>query len=308
MPIKSQTPAKMATDAELAAAMADVAAQTESMLDTLLPLSGGPEGPLHAAMRYACLGGGKRLRPFLVYESARLFGVARLCALRTAAAIEMIHCYSLIHDDLPVMDDSPLRRGRPSTHIAYDEATAVLAGDALVARAFEVLSEVETHGDALVRIELVRTLAVAAGMHGMCGGQMLDLVGEGRTLDIAAITRLQRLKTGEMIACSCMAGAILGHASPSHAQSLHAYAHDLGLAFQIADDLLDAAGDEAVVGKSVGRDQQAAKATFVSILGIERARAQAAILASQAVAHLHGFGAPAHLLRAIAQFVINRRH
>lgn len=297
-----------ASHAELAEAMTDVAAATERELESLLPVADGHERRLHEAMRYAALNGGKRLRPFLVHESARLFGVARSSALRVAAAVEMIHCYSLVHDDLPAMDDSPLRRGRPSTHVAYDEATAVLAGDALLTRAFEVLAAAETHGDPAVRVELIRALAVAAGMNGMCGGQMLDLEAEGEPLDIGAITRLQRLKTGEMIAFSCAAGAILGKASQAHAHALHAYAHDTGLASQIADDLLDAAGDAEVVGKTLRHDGEAEKATFVSVLGLDRARTQAEMLADQAVAHLDDFGSGARMLRAVAHFVVTRRH
>jgi farnesyl diphosphate synthase len=291
----------------LAQAMAAAAAEVEATLDRLLPKVAGGEARLVDAMRYATLGAGKRLRPFLTLEAAALFGVARGCALRVGAAIEMIHSYSLVHDDLPAMDDSDLRRGRPSCHKAFDEATAVLAGDALLTRAFEVLAEPETHGDALVRIELVREIALAAGAAGMCGGQMLDLLAENESLDIGAITRLQRLKTGAMIAVSATAGATLGKASSGARHALQAYAHDLGLAFQIADDLLDAEGDQATVGKDLRRDAEAGKATFVSILGVERARRQAGIIADQAVAHLEPFDGRADRLRAVARFVVERR-
>jgi farnesyl diphosphate synthase len=291
----------------LEAGFAATAREVERELDILLPAAVGPEAKLYEAMRYACLGGGKRLRPLLVIEGAKLFAVQRGCALRVAAAIEMVHCYSLVHDDLPAMDDSALRRGRPTAHIAYDEATAILAGDALLTLSFEVLADPKTHGDATVRAELVRELAVAAGPAGMCGGQMLDLVAEHQTFDLGEITRLQRLKTGALFTFSCIAGAVLGKASMPLRMALAAYAHDLGLAFQIADDLLDAEGDQATVGKDVGKDADAGKATFVSILGLDRARAQARLLADQAAAHLEPFGEPAELLRAIARFVVDRK-
>lgn len=292
---------------DLSAAMAASAREVEGEISDLLTVPPGREARLTESMRYSSLGGGKRLRPFLVLESAGLFGVARSNALRVAAAIEMVHSYSLVHDDLPAMDDSDLRRGQPTTHKQYDEATAVLAGDALLTRAFEVLSEPETHGDPSVCMELVRELARAAGAAGMCGGQMLDLMAEHEALDIGDITRLQRLKTGELIAFSCLAGAILGKASHSARHALTAYAHDLGLAFQIADDLLDMEGDAATVGKDVGKDSDAGKATFVSILGLVRARDQARMLADQAVAHLHSFGPAADHLRSVARFVVERR-
>jgi farnesyl diphosphate synthase len=258
-------------------------------------------------MRYSALAPGKRLRPLLVLASARLFGVARRSALQVAAAIEMVHAYSLIHDDLPAMDNSDLRRGRPTCHKAFDEATAVLAGDGLLTMAFEVLSHPDTHGDPKVRCELVAALAMAAGGAGMVGGQMIDLIAETQTLDIGAITRLQRMKTGALIAFSCEAGAILAKAPPELHQALRGYAHDLGLAFQIADDLLDVEGSMNETGKPVGADAAAGKATFVSILGVERARAQAEVLVDQAVAHLDLFEQRAELLRQVARFVIDRR-
>jgi farnesyl diphosphate synthase len=293
----------------LDAAMAATAKAVEEQLDRLLPLSDGPERRVYEAMRYSSLVGGKRLRPFLVIESSKLFNVSPSCALRVAAAVEMIHCYSLVHDDLPAMDDSALRRGRATTHVEFDEATAILAGDGLLTRAFEVLADPASHSDANVRVELVSALAAAAGPAGMVGGQMFDLLAEhDRTLDIGAITRLQRMKTGELIAFSTIAGAILGKAPHASRVALAAYAHDLGLAFQIADDLLDAEGDAAEVGKDVGKDANAGKATFVSILGLERARAQAALLADQAAAHLDPFAEKAELLRQVAAFVVTRRH
>lgn len=291
----------------LTAAMADTVEQVEAAIDVLLPRVDLPEARLFEAMRYGCLGGGKRLRPFLVMESARLFGVNPACALRAAAAVEFIHCYSLVHDDLPAMDDSDLRRGRPTLHLEFDEATAILAGDALLTAAFEILADPETHEDAQVRCRLVTALAKAAGPRGMVGGQMLDLMAERQTFDIGAITRLQRLKTGELIAFSATAGAILGRASPPQHHALQAYAHDLGLAFQIADDLLDVEGTEAETGKSVGRDVDANKATFVSILGVERAREQAGRLADQAMAHLDIFEDRADMLKQVARYMVDRR-
>ena len=292
---------------DLARAMSDAAAAVDAQLDRLLLTPDGPESRVYDAMRYSSLGSGKRLRPFLVMQSSRLFMVAEICALRTAAAVEMIHCYSLIHDDLPAMDNSDLRRGRPSCHKQFDEATAILAGDGLLTRAFGVLAADNTHSDPAVRCELVQALAEAAGPRGMVGGQMIDLIAETTALDIGAITRLQRMKTGDILAFSAQAGAILGKAPTQMRDALRGYGHDLGLAFQIADDLLDVEGTEAEVGKSVGRDAEAGKATFVSILGVERARSQASHLADQAIAHLEPFGDKADYLRAVARFVVERK-
>jgi farnesyl diphosphate synthase len=292
---------------DIDAVLAERAATINQALELLLPKVPGPEGRVVEAMRHGVMSGGKRLRPFLVLESARLFGVAGQSAMRAAAAVELLHCYSLVHDDLPAMDDSDLRRGRPSVHKQFDEATAILAGDALLTLAFDVLAAPETHGNGQVRAELVRELARAAGAAGMVGGQMLDLLAEHTTLDIGAITRLQRLKTGALIAFACAAGAILGHGAAPARQALQAYAHDLGLAFQIVDDLLDAEGSEAAMGKPVGRDAAAGKATFVSILGRDRARGQAELLAHQAAQHLDFFEEKADLLRAVPGFVIARR-
>ena len=280
---------------------------TDSVIDGLLKLPPGLESRVYEAMRYSALAPGKRLRPLLVMASARLFGVAPASALQVAAAIEMVHAYSLIHDDLPAMDDSDLRRGRPTCHKAFDEATAVLAGDGLLTMAFEVLSHPDTHGSPSVRCELVSALAGAAGSAGMVGGQMIDLIAETTTLDIGAITRLQRMKTGALIAFACEAGAILAKAPHEVRLALRGYAHDLGLAFQIADDLLDVEGSEEETGKPVGADVAAGKATFVSILGVERARAQAELLVDQAVDHLDLFEKRAELLRQVARFVIDRR-
>ncbi len=288
-------------------ALAQSAAIVEEALDILLPKPLNSETRLFEAMRYATLGGGKRLRPFLVLNSARIFDAGENCAARAAAAVECVHSYSLAHDDLPCMDDDDLRRGKPSTHRQFGEAAAVLAGDALLSLAFEILSDSATHEDPYIRCELVRGLAAASGSHGMAGGQMLDLESENQTLPVGAITRLQQLKTGALIAFSCEAGAILGKAPPSHRQALHAYAHDFGLAFQITDDLLDIEGNPEILGKSAGKDQAAGKSTIVSLLGAERARTQAEILSNQAVKHLDLFDKKADLLRAAARFAIDRR-
>jgi farnesyl diphosphate synthase len=288
-------------------ALALSARLTDALLDRLIAVPAGPEARVFEAMRYSALAPGKRLRPFLVLASAQLFAVAQRSALQVAAAIEMVHAYSLVHDDLPAMDNSDLRRGRPTCHKQFDEATAVLAGDGLLTHAFGVLADSDTHGDPAVRCELVAALASAAGGHGMVGGQMIDLLAENMALDIGAITRLQRLKTGALIAFSCEAGAILGKAAPEVRLALRGYAHDLGLAFQIADDLLDVEGTAAETGKPVGSDAAAGKATFVSILGVERAREQATHLVRQAVAHLDLFKEKADLLRQAAHFVVHRR-
>jgi len=280
---------------------------TDSIIDGLLKAPPGLEARVYEAMRYSALAPGKRLRPLLVLASSQLFGVARRSSLQVAAAIEMVHAYSLIHDDLPAMDNSDLRRGRPTCHKAFDDATAVLAGDGLLTMAFEVLSHPDTHGDPAVRCELVTALATAAGAAGMVGGQMIDLIAETQTLELGAITRLQRMKTGALIAFACEAGAILAKAAPEARLALRGYAHDLGLAFQIADDLLDVEGSAEETGKPVGADAAAGKATFVSILGVERARAQAELLINQAVAHLDLFEQRAELLRQVARFVIDRR-
>jgi farnesyl diphosphate synthase len=290
------------------AALTEVATAVTNTLDRLLPAPVGAEKRVIEAMRYACLGGGKRIRPFLVVAGSRLFDVHEESSHRVAAAIEMVHCYSLVHDDLPAMDDSDLRRGRATVHKKFDEATAVLAGDGLLTLAFEIVGEAATHENPAVRNELVLALAKAAGVAGMVGGQMIDLEAEHAQLDIGAITRLQRMKTGALIAFSCSAGAILGQASEQARHALVNYAHDLGLAFQIADDLLDYVGNEATTGKPVGADQEAGKATFVALLGIDRAREQAQLLARQAAGHLDLFGEKADLLRAMAQFVVDRKH
>lgn len=288
-------------------AMASTAIDVEATLQKVMASEDEPERRLFDAMRYAALGGGKRLRPFLVLQGAGLFSVSRKSALRAAAAIELIHCYSLVHDDLPAMDDDDLRRGKPTVHKAFDEATAILAGDALLTLAFEVLAHPDTHSNPDVRCRLVAALARAAGAHGMVAGQMIDLSAGAREVDIGEITRLQRLKTGALIGFACEAGAMLGQAAEAQHEALRGYAHDLGLAFQIADDLLDVEGTAEEVGKAVGKDADQGKATFVSILGPERARAQAHMLVEQAVAHLAIFDEKADFLRKVTQYVVERR-
>ncbi len=288
-------------------AMKLTADAVDKKLDHLMPVPEGAERRVVEAMRYSMFAGGKRLRPFLVSISADLFGVSQVSALRVGAAVECVHCYSLIHDDLPAMDDDEIRRGRPTAHIEFDEATAVLAGDGLLTLAFEILAHDETHADPRVRCELVTALASSAGAHGMVGGQMLDLAAENAQLDMGEITRLQHLKTGALMGFSVEAGAILGKASQTTRGHLAAYARDLGLAFQIADDLLDVEGDPGEVGKATGKDDDAGKATLVSLLGIERARQQAQLLSDQAISHLREFGDRGVLLKELARFVINRK-
>ncbi len=293
---------------EIKAALAENAREVDQVLDQLLPLRPDPEARLMEAIRYSALSGGKRIRPFLVAYSSALFGVSRSYAMRVAAAVEMVHCYSLIHDDLPAMDDDDLRRGVPTCHVKFDEATAILAGDALLARSFEVLADPATHSDPRVRSDLVVELARAAGGDGMVGGQMLDLLAAESSLQMAEITRMQRMKTGALIAFSCESAALLGKASDSARHALRAYAHDLGLAFQIADDLLDVEGDPDVVGKRTQKDENAGKATFISLLGTDRARSQSQMLAHQAVQHLDMFPDTADPLRALAEYVVNRNN
>ncbi|WBO23688.1 polyprenyl synthetase family protein [Sphingomonas abietis] len=292
----------------LSEAMRSVAAEIDAMFDSLLTVPDDPRAVLYEAMRHAAIGGGKRLRPLLVFASANLFNVTRESALRAGLAIEALHVYSLVHDDMPCMDDDDMRRGKPTVHKQWDEAIAVLAGDALHALAFEIAADPLTHPDPFVRAELSYELARASGPSGMAGGQMMDLVAEETTFDLPTTTRLQQLKTGALISFCLEAGAILGHVPPEGRRSLRAYARDIGLAFQIADDLLDVEGDAAVVGKATGKDAGAGKATFVSLLGVERARAQAGMLVDQAIAHLASFGTEADLLRAIARYVIERNH
>ncbi|MFQ6017079.1 MAG: polyprenyl synthetase family protein [Kiloniellaceae bacterium] len=287
--------------------LADRGEAVTRRLDALLAPVEGPRGRVVEAMRYSALSGGKRLRPFLVMESAGLFEVNEDHALNCAVAVEMIHCYSLIHDDLPAMDDSDLRRGRPAVHKAFDEATAILAGDGLLTEAFAVLADPRSHPDPGVRAELVAGLAAAAGAAGMVGGQMIDISPERTGLDLEGITALQRLKTGALITFSCECGAILGGARPASRQALVDYARDLGLAFQIVDDLLDSQGTPEQLGKPTGQDTAAGKATFVGQLGLGGARVRAETLVAQACARLEIFAEKADLLKATAQFILERR-
>ncbi len=290
-------------------AMDEVTAAVNLTIERLLPETQNPEAPLYDAMRHGVLSGGKRLRPFLAMHSAFLFNVDSSRARRVAAAIEFMHCYSLIHDDLPAMDDASLRRGHPTVHKQYGEATAILAGDALLTLAFEVLSEPETHEDPRVRCELVRALAHASGGHGMVGGQMLDLIAESDDVefDVGEISRLQRMKTGKLMAFACEAGAILGKASEPQRKALCNYAHDLGLAFQVTDDILDVECDPQDTGKDTGKDEAAGKATFVSTLGKEAARSRAQMLVGQAKRHLKIFEKRADILKELADYVLERR-
>jgi farnesyl diphosphate synthase len=293
-------------EAKLAAAGEAVERRLRALLAADRP--GGIEaGRLGDAMRYAVLGGGKRLRPFLVIESAALFGLPQSAALNAAAAVECVHCYSLVHDDLPAMDDDDVRRGRATVHRAFDEATAILAGDGLLTLAFEILGRPETHPDAGVRLELVADLARAAGWEGMAGGQQLDLEAAAAAQDMPSIARIQGLKTGALIGFAATAGAVLARTGAQERRALAAYAEKLGLAFQIADDILDAVGDPAIVGKATGKDAAAGKATFVSLLGLAAARERLKGLEAEAIAALHPFGARAGALKEAARFVAQRR-
>ena len=289
-------------------ALADVVAATETALLELIPVSDGPESQIIDAMRYSVMAGGKRLRPFLVIATSDLFDVPRSSSERVAAAIEMIHTYSLIHDDLPMMDDDDFRRGAPTCHKKFDEATAVLAGDALLSLAFEVLSHDDTHNSTKVRCDIILEVSRAIGVNGMVGGQMLDILAETQKFGVSEITRLQRMKTGALINCSCQAGAILGKASETQKNLLSAYANDIGLAFQIIDDLLDIIGDPKLLGKAVNKDTKAGKETFVSLLGPDRAMEQAKILIEQAINNLNSFGEKSKDLISLAKFIIARRN
>ena len=289
-------------------AIRETASLVEAELDRMLPRRPGPLGRVIDAMRHGALDGGKRLRPFLVIASADMFSAPRERSLRVGCAVEMIHCYSLIHDDLPAMDDSDLRRGRPSVHKAFDDATAILAGDALLTQAFEILAEPATHPDGAVRSRLALELAKASGRDGMVGGQMIDIYAEQKTFDLAGIEELQRLKTGAIIRFSAMAGGIVAGATDPEVEALCLYAEDLGLAFQIVDDLLDAFGDAEALGKPVGQDADMDKATFVKLLGAESARDQARSLVARAKSHLERFGARAEALRGAADFVLVRKN
>lgn len=290
----------------LEAALAEAAQAMDKTLDAILPRPRGSHARVQEAMRYAVFAGGKRLRPFLVLSSARLFGVPRERALRAAAAIEALHTYSLVHDDLPCMDDDDLRRGKPTTHVKFDEATAVLAGDGLLTLAFEILVQPATHPSAEVRCRLAAGLAAAAGSEGMVGGQMIDMLAPSESFGAEDVVNLQRLKTGALFEFACQAGPVLAEAGRKAEAALRDYARDYGLAFQITDDLIDSLGSAQAAGKSVGKDRDQGKATLVSILGAEGARAKAEALARQAAERLAGFGPEADLLRALPFRLIDR--
>jgi farnesyl diphosphate synthase len=300
---------------DFAARLDQTAEDTETVLtrlldDTVLPDEIARPTRLMDAMRYSSLGGGKRLRPFLVVESAAVFGVPRDAALLVGAALECIHCYSLIHDDLPAMDDSDLRRGRPTLHKATDDATAILAGDALLTLAFDIITRDEIHKDPTVRLLLTRALARCAGLGGMVGGQMLDLAGEGRFGDTGPVdvARVQQMKTGALLRFGCIAGALLGQATPDQYKALDDYGRALGEAFQIADDLLDVEGDAASLGKPAGADAALGKTTFVTQLGVAGAKSRVGDLIATADAALSIFGAKGDVLRAAARFVAERKN
>ena len=280
--------------------------EIDTSFDELLPVPDDARRRLVEAMRYAAIGGGKRVRPLLLAATAELHGVGRDAAVRVGSAVEAIHIYSLIHDDLPCMDDDAMRHGKPTVHKAFDEATAVLAGDSLHALAFEILTMPETSSDPFIRAELVQALAAASGASGMAGGQMMDIVAGKQDFDLHTVTRLQQLKTGALLGAAVEMGAILGRLPEEARGHLRAYARDIGLAFQIADDLLDHEGEESKAGKALRKDKGQGKATFVSLMGADKARYQAQALAEQATGHLSGYGKEADLLRALAAFVVER--
>ncbi|CDG38112.1 MULTISPECIES: polyprenyl synthetase family protein [Asaia] len=292
----------------LAASLGTAARAIESTIDRLLPMVEGDESVLIEAMRYAALGGGKRLRGYLVTEIAGIFGAEPEGALRVAASVEMLHAYSLVHDDLPAMDDDDLRRGQPSTHKKFDEAIAILAGDALQTSAFEILADEATHSDPSVRIALVTALAQASGAAGMVGGQVVDIRGEGKSLPLDQVRRLHAMKTGALIRYAAEAGAILGGATRVQRDAIIAYGRDIGTAFQVADDVLDTTASAEELGKTAGKDEAAGKSTYVSLLGIDGARAEAARLVEQATQALTSFGTEAAALRALAHYIVERRN
>ena len=284
----------------------EIADKLTVALDQLIPPAAGPEADLMRAMRHAALANGKRIRPFYVLETGRMFNAPEKSLLRAAAALECVHCYSLVHDDLPCMDDDDLRRGQPTVHRAFDEATAVLAGDALLTLAFRILADEDTHEDPKIRIELISRLADASGALGMVGGQMIDMLGPDMPRDLNTITRMQRLKTGALITYSTEAAAIIAGARTAERQALAGFSHDLGLAYQIADDILDATGQESMTGKAVRKDAEAGKANFVTLLGLEGAQERVRLLAAQARDHLALFHNRADILLQSVDFVLGR--
>ncbi|MXO95445.1 polyprenyl synthetase family protein [Erythrobacter aquimaris] len=292
----------------LADAFERIQSEVDGAFDAFLPVPQDTRARLVEAMRYAAIGGGKRVRPLLVCATAQLFGVTRQAAVNAGCAVEAIHAYSLIHDDLPCMDDDDLRHGKPTLHKQFDEATAVLAGDCLHALAFDILTMPDTSNDPFVRAELVAALAKASGHEGMAGGQMMDIVSDEQNYDLRQVTRLQQLKTGALLAASVEMGAILGRIPPEGRTHLRAYARDIGLAFQIADDLLDVEGDEEKAGKALRKDEGQGKQTFVTLMGRDAARAQAEMLVEQAGQHLASHGSDAALLVELARFVVKRDH
>ncbi|GFE96758.1 MAG: polyprenyl synthetase family protein [Gluconobacter sp.] len=296
------------TSTSLKEALAHACTDIEATIDALLPMVPGDESILLEAMRYAALGGGKRLRGFLAVEVASLFGADRRAALRVAASVELLHAYSLVHDDLPSMDDDDLRRGRPSTHRQFDEAIAILAGDALQTRAFEILLEDETSSDATIRSNLALALARASGAAGMVGGQVIDIRGEGRALPLDEVRRLHALKTGALIRYAAESGAILAGVTDDRRDAIVSYGQNLGTAFQVADDVLDTTASAEELGKTAGKDEASGKSTYVSLLGIDGARAEARRLSDQAREALSSFGAQAAALRALADYVVERRN
>ena len=283
-----------------------IQAEVDECFDALLPVPNDSRALLVDAMRYAAIGGGKRVRPLLVATVAEMYGASRNAAVRAGTAIEAIHVYSLIHDDLPCMDDDDMRHGKPTVHKVYDEAIAVLAGDSLHALAFDLLSHPETSADPFIRAQLVYALASSSGHNGMAGGQVMDMVADEEDFDLHTVTRLQQLKTGALLGAAVEMGAILGKVAEEGRGHLRAYARDIGLAFQIADDLLDEEGDEAKAGKALRKDAEQGKATFVSLMGAEKAREQARALSEQAIGHLSNHGREADLLRALARFIVER--
>ncbi|ESZ87149.1 MAG: farnesyl-diphosphate synthase [Blastomonas sp. CACIA14H2] len=294
------------SDTALADAFRQISADVDACFDALLAVPDDPRAVLYEAMRHAAIGGGKRVRPLLLTATAAMFNVDRGLAVRVACAVEAIHVYSLIHDDMPCMDNDDMRRGKPTVHKAFNDAVAVLAGDSLHALAFEILAGPQSHPDPFIRSELIYTLAEASGPNGMAGGQMMDLEAEKAKFDLPTVTKLQRLKTGALIAASVEMGAILGNVPVEGRNPLRAYARDIGLAFQIADDIMDETGDEAKAGKALHKDAAAGKETFLSLLGLERAREQAFFLVDQAIGHLASHGREADLLRALARYIVER--